>query len=288
MKKRLLYTFWIVISLFFFLRVLFPGEFAEVWIESHVDREFGAGSLNVEEVTPALPLGLTVKGLAFKVAELPPLTLRDIRLTPSWLTLFSATPGAEMQASLLGGEAEVDGRFQYEGRQWQHLKGRVADVDLSTLMPFIKGSMPLEISLSGRGDGSLDLSREKKKVEGTGRLSLFDVTVGFKDPIIPVKKLEFASIAVDVEVVGRRLAFSRVHVEGTEVDAELSGTLTLLNRIESSRIDIRGTVNPDPGFVKDLTDRIPLAMLADPKLLKRGRIPLRISGTLEHPKVSFK
>jgi len=125
-------------------------------------------------------------------------------------------------------------------------------------------------------------------VKGTGRVQLTDVTVAVDDPIFPVKKLSFASVIAEVEVTGATLAIKRIHVDGNEVDAELRGTLMLSTPLESSRINISGTVNPDAGFVKELTDRIPLAMLVDPKLLKQGRIPLRISGTLGDPRVSLK
>jgi len=91
-----------------------------------------------------------------------------------------------------------------------------------------------------------------------------------------------------VEVTGPKVTFTRIHVEGTEVDAELKGTLSLSSRLESSRINISGTLNPDPAFVKELSDRLPISMLMDPKRLKRGRIPLRISGTLSNPRVSLK
>jgi type II secretion system protein N len=287
MKKRFFYGLWTLISLLFFLRILFPGEFAEALIEAHADREIGPGSLNVEGVAPALPLGIKVRGMALKVSDFPPVTVRDVRLTPSWLTLVTSNPGAGVTASLFGGTADIAGRIRYEGHRLTRLEGQLTDVDLSTLTPFLKARIPVEITLSGRGDGVLDLSRGKA-LEGTARLSLADVTVGFKDPLIPLEKLVFGSVIVEVEVVGRSLTFSRIHVDGTEVDAELRGTLTLSDRIESSSLNITGTVNPDPGFVKELTDRIPLAMLADPKLLKQGRIPLRISGTLAKPKVSFK
>jgi len=287
MKTFFLYGLWTLAALLFFLWLLFPGEFAEALIEAHADRRLSPGTLNVEGVSPALPLGLSVKGVALTLPGLPPVTARNIRVTPSWLTLVTSRPGAEMTASLFGGKAAGSARIRYKGRQWSRIRGRLKGMDLATVSPLLKGRVPIEWSVSGRGDGTFELSRDNK-AKGTGRLSLANVTVGFDDPLIPLDNLEFASVVVDVEVDGSKLTFSRIHVEGTEVDAELKGTLTLSRRLESSRINISGTLNPDPGFVKELSDRLPISMLMDPKLLKRGRIPLRISGTLSNPRVSLK
>jgi type II secretion system protein N len=287
MNKRFLYSLWTLASLLLFLWLLFPGEFAESLIEGHADRRLGAGSVDVEGVRPALLLGLSVQGLALTLPDLPVVTAQDIRLTPSWLTLFTLRPGAAMKASLFGGNAEADARIRYSGLAWDRITGEIEDVDLATLSPFVDGRLPVDLVFSGRGQANLELTRDKG-VKGKGRIELADVTVGITDPIIPVEKLSFASVVVEVEVTGRTLTVGRIHVDGTEVDAELRGTLTLSNPLESSRVNLTGTVNPDPGFVKELTDRAPLAMLMDPKLLKKGRIPLRISGTLGDPKVSFK
>ncbi|BCS94726.1 hypothetical protein DSLASN_03580 [Desulfoluna limicola] len=287
MNKRFLYSLWTLASLFFFLWLLFPGEFAEALIEAHTDRKVGNVSVNLEGVGPALPLGLSVKGLSLSLPDMPPVSARDIRLTPSWLTLVTSRPGAGMKASLFGGRVEADVRVRYKGFAWNSISGEVEDVDLSTLSPFFSGRLPVDLTLSGQGQGRLELTRDNE-VTGTGEIRLAGVTVGIKDPIIPVEKLTFASVTAEVEVKGRKLTITRVHVDGTEVDAELRGTLTLSDRIESSRINVNGTVNPDPDFVKTLSDRVPLAMLVDPKLLKRGRIPLRITGTLGEPRVSLK
>lgn len=287
MKKFLLYGLWTLASVLFFLWLLFPGEWAESLIEAHANRQLRNGSLTVEGVSPALPLGLSAKGVALALPALPPVTARDLRVTPSLLTLVTPRPGAGASASIFGGTAEAKARVRYKGRQWDRLTGRVDGVDLAALAPFLKGRLPVEVSLAGRGDGSLELTRDKA-VTGAGRIDLTDVTVGVEDPMIPLKKLTFGAVAVEVAVAGRTLTFGRIHVEGAEVDAELKGTLTLSRRLEASRLNISGTVNPDPGFVRDVTDRVPLAMLVDPKLLKRGRIPLRVTGTLANPRVSFK
>lgn len=287
MNKRFLYSLWTLASLLFFLWLLFPGAFAEALIEAHTDRKFGNVSVDVKGVRPALPLGLSVKGLALGLPELPPVSVRGIRVTPSWLTLVTPRPGAGMKASIFGGSVEADVRVRYKGLAWSRVTGEMEDVDLATLSPFLKGRLPVDLALSGRGDGILELTRDKE-VTGMVEIRLADVTVGLKDPVIPVEKLTFASVTAEVEVKGRKLTISSVHVDGTEVDAELRGSLTLSKRLESSRINVNGTVNPDPDFVKTLSDRVPLAMLVDPKLLKRGRIPLRITGTLGNPKVSLK
>lgn len=287
MKKRFLYSLWTLASLLLFLWVLFPGEFVEALIEAHADRKFGNVSVNVEGVGPALPLGLSVKGLALNLPDFPVVRARDIRLTPSWLTLVTPRPGVAMKASLFGGRVKADVRVRYKGLVWQRITGEVEDVDLATLSPFVNGRLPIDLVLSGRGEARLDLTRDKE-VTGTGEIRLVDVTVGITDFIIPVEKLSFASVIVEVEVKGHNLTVSRIHVDGTEVDVELRGTLTLSNRLESSRINLSGTVNLDPGFIRELTDRVPLAMLVDLKLLKRGRIPLRIRGTLGDPKFSLK
>lgn len=287
MKTFFLYALWTLASLFVFLWVLFPGEFAENLMEAHARQRFAPATVNVEGVSPTFPLGLKVKGAALTLPGKAPMTVRDIRVTPSLFTLVTSQPGAGMKATIFGGKVTGDGRVKLGTGRWTRVAGRLEGMDLSTLLPLLKDRIPIEFAVTGRGDGTLDLSRDKA-AKGTGQLTLSNVTVELKDPLIPLDKLEFASVEVDVEVAGPKVTFSRIHVEGTEVDAELKGTVSLSSRPASSRINISGTLNPDPGFVKELSDRLPVSMLVDPNMLKRGRIPLRISGTLANPRVSLR
>lgn len=286
MNKRVLYSLWTLVSVLLFFWILFPGEFAAELIKGHANRMFPNAEVSLEGVGLAVPFGLTVKKLAVGAPGLSPVAVQALRLTPSWLTLVSLSPGADLSASLFGGRVALSGRSGYKGG-WRKITAEVESVDLSTLSPFVKGRLPVAFTLSGKGEAALDLARDKEAT-GEGTVRLEEVTLGFSDSIIPFEKLTLGTVTAEVAVKGTTVTVSSLHVDGTELDAELRGSVVLSTPISLSRVTLSGTVSPAPAFVSVLTDRVPLGMLMDPKLLKRGRIPLRISGTLGAPDVSFK
>ena len=286
MKKPFFYGLWTLASLLFFLWFLFPGAFVETLVEARAHGLVPHGSVDVNGVGPALPLGLKAKTVSYLSPDFSPVAARDVRVTPAWLTVVTASPGLRVKASCFGGTVKTSMRVAYKGG-WRSLKVKADAIRLAALLPYLESHLPVKMTLSGLGDASLNLTREPL-TEGGGKVALSDVVVGFDDPLVPVDALTFSTVTAEVTVKGQTLTLSRLHVEGTELDAELRGTVTLTGQMASSRINLTGTVDPDPAFVKALSDRVPLAMLVDPKLLKRGRIPLRITGSLADPRVSLK
>ena len=281
MKKPLFYALWTLASLLFFLWFLFPGAFVETLVEARAH-----GSVDVKGVGLALPLGLKAKAVSYLSPNFSPVAARDVRVTPAWLAMVTSSPGVRVKASCFGGTVKTSMRVAYKG-SWRSIDAKAEAISLAALLPYLESLLPVKMILSGLGEARLDLVWDPV-IEGDGKVVLSQVVVGFDDPLIPVDALTFSTVTAEVAVKGQTLTLSRFHVEGTEVNAELRGTVTLPGRMASSRINLTGTVDPDPAFVKILSDRVPLAMLVDPKLLKRGRIPLRITGSLAAPRVSLK
>lgn len=291
MKKPVLYSLWTLTSLLFFLWLLFPGAFAESLIEAYAHGKLGRGVVDVAGVHPALPVGLAMDGVTMDLPQ-GAITARDVRVTPAWLTVMTLKPGGRLNAVAFGGHLTAEVRTGYTGGGWRRLTGQMEAMDLATLSPFLEGMLPVAVSLTGQGAGTLALAREGEgtasDMTGSAEINLSDVGVAISDTFFPVKKLSFAAVSADMAIKGRTLTLDRLYLEGSEVDAELKGRVILDRRMASSRIDITGILTLAPDFVKALSKGLPLAMLVDPNVLKRGRIPIRIGGTLGSPRISLK
>ena len=287
MKKRTLYSLWFICSTLIFIWVLFPSEFAEEILETRTNQALRQAQVDLNGLGLSVPPGLNLDALSLSVSQMPELKVTDIRVSPSWHTLVTSSPGGSFTADLFGGELSVRLRSGYKPPLVRALDVTMAALDLSKLSPLLKGALPVPVSLSGLGEGVVHLADDKGLLKGEGSVSLRGVSVGLNELPIPLGDIVFNAVDGEVEINGFQVKVKRLKAKGPQISADFRGTITLSRRMDASRLNLTGSVSPDAGFVKTLSDKIPLSMLVDPKRLKQKRIGLRIEGTLGNPRVSL-
>jgi hypothetical protein len=87
--------------------------------------------------------------------------------------------------------------------------------------------------------------------------------------------------------VKESLALKKLNISSREISAHASGLIVLMNPMNKSTINIRGEIKPHPTFIKQLSNILPVDMIAKKKS-KTGGIPFRITGSLDRPNFSFR
>ena len=286
MKKRTLCILWFLGSTLVFLWALFPSAFLESYLEGRAGQMAPQLNLDLTGVGLSVPPGLVVDSVGVNTMPGVRVEVTDVKASPLWLSLVTGSPGGKLSLGFLGGKIAIKGRTGYAPPLLRGADVKASALDLSNLASMVAPFLPVPLSFSGRADGTLHLE-EKEGLKGEGMMAVRGLRIGLQSLPFKLEDLTFASVDGEVEVDGFLVKLKSIKAKGTQLSADFKGSITLQPRIESSRLAISGAIFPDAAFAKRVADRVPLAMIMDPKKLKQRRIPIRIEGTLKRPRVSL-
>jgi hypothetical protein len=118
-------------------------------------------------------------------------------------------------------------------------------------------------------------------------LSITDGRIDFAQPLLNQKFLAFKNIDAELELKNQTLLIKRCSLKGSQMDASISGTISLDNRTGSNRLNLNGTMKPHHLLLASLGKSMPLNLLPRGKVGSKG-FSFKIKGPLESPHFSFK
>ena len=137
--------------------------------------------------------------------------------------------------------------------------------------------------LSVKGEGNI-LNRLVKT--GNCQVMMTDVVVDINNRLPGLKSLTFQKIDVQAEIKDNLVELTKGDISGKEANGTLSGYITIKYPILKSTLDIRGTIRPQPDFLKNMSRRIPMGFLLGKMSMKKG-IPFVVQGTIAEPDVDL-
>ena len=285
------YLLYALILAVLFLYIRFPSESIASYLKSALARANPALTLSIGSVGPAFPLDLEfldaeifLKG----TTDRPIIRAKDLSVRP------------ELPAFLLGERAYLFRSHAYKG----FIEGNVrlgeneADGPL-TIFVYLKGleigeDAGLSSLLGRRVSGTVEEGRVRyrgkhhRPVDGTGDAT-FILSHGMVElfrPILGIASLRFDRVYLKMALKDRTVTLSKGEVDGSALKLRVSGNVFLRSNIMSSRLHLKGTLEPGNGLLENLKGgRNPT------KLIKQGLKNLRrsfiIRGTLERPDFRF-
>ena len=231
-----------------------------------------AARLQIADLAMHFPVGLNAHKVVVTAPGLPePVQIASLQLTPSWLSLFGANPGVDLQAELFGGQLTAElhrnGAFAAQGG---HLAldmplGMLKSLSVSTTVreATARGSIPLRAGTASAAQLALDnLQVSGLKAVGGGK----DV-------------LRLGAVTAKLSGQGNNFQVDQLAASGGDLSLEGSGSMLLTGSPRTSRLNLALTLKPLPGFDPALRDL--LAMFAKPAA--DGSIRLHLTGSLAAP-----
>ncbi len=259
------------------LYIGFPSE----PLRAHVAYRLAAGvpglSVAVSGLRPALPPGLELTGVSVSRTGVDLVRMERLRIAPELLSLVREITRYRFEGSVA--EGEISGTAEVPAQRelpLVSLQAQWTDVRLERLPALreIYGSR-----LSGRLEGSLAFSGEGAL---TGKVRVADGQVELGRPLFDQKSFSFRTVDADVSLQNRTLLLRNGRLRGSELDAEISGTLDLGPPAGAGALNLTGRISPHHAFMAKLEGSLPAALMR-----RRAAIPFKVTGPLGAPAVSL-
>jgi type II secretion system protein N len=275
--RRALTAAYLVLATAVFLVIGFPSEALRAYAARRLSAALPGLEVAVGDVRPSLPAGVALKGVRIAHGGRPLAVVDELTVHPELLTLLQSTTVYRLEGSLgggaLSGRAEVDSAGATPKTRMTAQVGGVQLQQLPALRD-VYGSR-----LSGRMDGNLALTDAGAL---TGKLSASELQVELPMPVLAQTRFAFRSAEADIALQNRNLHVRNGRLRGTELDAEISGTISL-DPLQAARgVNLVGRVTPHPAFMAKAEGSLPAGLLR-----RRAAIPFRVSGPLDAPGFSL-
>ena len=275
--RRWLLAVYIVVAAAVFLYLGFPSEALRGYIGQQLSAGLPGLSVAVGGVRPSLTAGLVLSQVRISHAQTPVAIFEQVRIQPELGSLFGERSGYAFNGALGGGD--ISGRIEVDASGSAPkigLNARIAGVliqQVETLKGLYGGR------LSGRLDGNFQTADTGAL---NGKLTITDGQVELAAPVLAQTRFMFKTVEADLALQNRSLRVRNGRLRGSELDAELSGTIALDPPQAPDAVNLVGRVTPHHAFLARAEGSLPPGLLR-----RRAGIPFRISGPLDAPGFSL-
>ena len=119
-----------------------------------------------------------------------------------------------------------------------------------------------------------------------GKLDLADVSIELSNPIINIQEVGLNLVEAEFNVNKQVFSLKRLEAKGGQVEGSLTGTVMIRRPIGKSRVNLRGSFIPQAVLLASVKGVLPGSFFKS-QTGDKG-LPIRIYGTIEKPKFSFR
>ena len=262
-----------IISAILSFWTFFPAEVVQRRLVQEVSHQSG---LQMTSTNSSLlfPLGIEMDlKIIPQVAEMNPLELQKLQVTPAWSTLFSKSPAIDLQGGLAGGD------FSGQADRYGNVQLEFNGIDVGLLE---NDALPYRVTgqLQGRLNGEQLSSLQNGKCDFDLRLSAANV-LGLERFGLG-ENFSLGKLEVQGKFHQQRLNLERVSMTDGLIEMSGGGNLLIGGSPQKTRLNLNIRLHPtqkSPQALRDLLSMTGAEPTAD------GSYLLRIGGTLARPAI---
>lgn len=285
LHKWLFYVAFTLVAMGCFLYLLFPAQTFKGALSGYLLKTLPDYQIQIERLHPVLPLGIGFESLRISQDGHMWAQIDQLKLRPRITTLLSSQKtinfhGKAYQGALRGA---IDVNRSEKSTQTDVFL-KLADIQLADILPLQER---LGRKLSGFLNGDLDLmdnNGPNRSIKGI--MDLRDVRLAFSNPIINIQEVLLNLVEVEFNVNKQIFSIKRLEARGGQVEGSLTGTIMIRAPMGKSRLNLRGSFLPQEVLLASFQNGLP-GNLFKQQMGEKG-IPIRIFGTVEKPKFSFR
>lgn len=281
LRTGLAYSVYVLVLGAVFVYSLFPAETVSRFIIARAAAVSPAVRLSIGDVSPLLPPGLRLHQVTIAHAGEGLLTASQVRLYPRWLSLAGERPRVAYTAIV--GQGSIRGTATAAGSS----AGRqlLLDADLNGVrLEQLPALQPLAAyGLEGLVSGSIRFAGGSRPTADL-QITIDDMTVAPARPVLGIGKLRFGTVRTEATLANDRLEIARIDLEGNPISGVLSGSVAIGRRWLDSTLSLAGTLQLN---LRGQTSQRGIRSSAPGAggISLAGKVPVRIEGTLESPRV---
>ena len=280
------YTLYCVLLTLALLYYRFPSDAVRDYIQATVHRMNPSLLVTFERISLSFPLGLKFTQTEFHVRKDPEKTVfktKEVIVRPKIWSLISRKPEYCFICMAYDGNLTGCINFQKDDQGTQYNSSFTLN-DIH-----IDDNSPLPSTIKGRLDGVLKGSitysgRDIYDPDGTGEASinLFNGSFKLAEPVLGIKAIDFKEVLIKMTLKDQKLNISNAELKGDSILGQASGSITLKDSIQNSRLNIKGTIEPTAALIQNSTNAND-AVLILKQSLKNGKISFSLQGTIDKP-----
>lgn len=283
--KFLLYIAYTLVAIGCFLYFLFPSETFKGVVSDYLLKLLPDYQVQFDRLQPVLPLGLGLETVSVLQNDRKWLQIDRLNLTPQITSLWSPRKTINYRGrayqGFLKGQMDIN-TSEKNARTDVSLK--LADIQLSDIA-YLQERLGRNVSGFLNADVDVaDSNGSKRSIKG--RLDLADVRLELSNPIINIQEVVFNLVEAEFNVNRQVFSLRRLEAKGGQVEGSLTGTVMIRKPMGKSRLNLRGSFFPQEVLLAGIKDLLP-GNLFKQQMGEKG-VPIRIFGTVERPKFSFR
>lgn len=285
LHKSLLYIAYTLVAIGCFLYLLFPSQTFKGVVSTYLLKMLPDYQIQFDRLQPVLPLGLGFETVSVLQNDHMWVQIDRLNVTPRITSLLSSRKTINYRGKAYQGflRGHMDVNTFDKGTQTDVFL-KLADIQLSDIA-YLQERLGRKVSGFLNADVDLiDNNGPKRSLKG--KLDLADVRIELSNPIINIQEVVLNLVEAEFNVNKQVFSLKRLEAMGGQVEGSLTGTVMLLKPLGKSRINLRGSFIPQEVLLAGVKDIIP-GNLFKQQMGGRG-IPIRIYGTIEKPKFSFR
>jgi type II secretion system protein N len=283
----LIYTVLLTTGLLYYR---FPSDTIQAFLVSKVAGADPPMVLSVKTLRPSFPPGVDLVDVELSLRETPQqdlLRAGSISIAPAAWSFLSGAPRYHFDIHAYNGDMAGHVRFERHAIEapftaFLRLKGLHIG-----LHPYLLSFLGRDVAGVLHGDIHY-AAQPNRLMEGAGQgtMVISDGRVTLLQPVLGLKAIDFDRLTVKMALKDRRVSLTHVELEGRTIKGELSGTIILNADLSTSRLDLKGTMEPLGGLLENMKGNT-----ATLSFLRQGLKKLRrsfvIQGTFRNPVFRF-
>ena len=282
--KRLLYILYIVTVAVVFLYLLFPSETVKRYVSAEISRSIPELTVAIARVKPSFPPGILLNRVGVRLRDETLFDFDRIKIRPVLSSLIGSKMSWSFDARAYSGQ--IRGRADVKAGNPQRqvtLDAELSDIQIRSIEAIGRLSPH---TVSGVLSGTVSYQQSSGLPRLKGNLELTGCRVDLSNPTFGVDAIEFDHVQTELQLDNRALTIRQCDLKGKQLDASLTGNVSMLDRPGSQSLNIRGRFQPHPLFLTQIESSLPVNFLRQRKSDKGG-FSFRISGSLDDPMFSL-
>lgn len=285
LKKSLFYVVYTLAATGCFLYLLFPSETFKGVVSTYLLKMLPDYQVQFDRLKPVLPFGLGFESVIVSQNHRKWAQIDKLNVAPRIVSLLSPRKTINYHGNAYQGflKGHMDVNTSEKGTQTDVFL-KLADIQLSDIA-YLQESLGRKLSGFLNADVDLiDNNGPRRSIKG--KLDLADVRIELSNPIINIQEVVFNLVEAEFNVNKQIFSLKRLEAMGGQVEGSLTGTVMLRKPLGKSRINLRGSFIPQEVLLAAVKGIIPENLFRQ-QMGDKG-MPIRVFGTIEKPRFSFR
>jgi type II secretion system protein N len=285
LHKSLLYIAYTLVVTGCFLYLLFPSQTFKGVVSTYLLKMLPGYQIQFDELQPVLPLGLGFASVSVLQNERMLAQIDRLNVTPRIASLLSARKTINYSGKAYQGALKGHMNVNTSDKRTQmDVFLTLADIQVEDIA-YLQEALGKKLTGFLNGDVEL-MDNNGPKMSLKGNLDLTDVRIALPNPIINIQEVALNLVEAEFNVNKQVFSLKRLEAKGGQVEGSLTGTIMIRKPMGKSRINLRGSFSPQEVLLAGIKDMLP-GNLFKQQMGGKG-MPVRIYGTIEKPKFSFR